>query len=92
MSEMVERVTDALIEMAPHNVFGDLPMNIPGTLTEDDYREHYRFLARAAIATMREPTKAMLDAVYDSFDSKNFRMDRQPLLGEWQAMIDEALK
>jgi hypothetical protein len=51
--------------------------------------------ARAAIAAMREPTKAMLDAVDHHCDSggENYpeRVKAEDALVVWHQMIDEAL-
>ena len=45
-----------------------------------DYDRHLKFMARAAIETMREPTSAMLEA-----------HGGRGALYDWQAMIDAAL-
>lgn len=47
-------------------------------------------LARAAIAAMREPTEAMLDASYGLAGSE--RGDARAEAAVWAAMIDAALK
>ena len=46
-------------------------------------------LARAALAAMREPTDAMVDAAWTSWED---REGSKGFVGVWQAMIDEALK
>lgn len=53
MSEMLERVAKAIYD-AGHDDHGGLRVILP--------REIANHLARAAIAAMREPTAAMLDA------------------------------
>lgn len=50
--------------------------------------EECLFLARAAIEAMREPSKAMIEDA----DGKYRANDREALVGEWQTMIDVALR
>jgi hypothetical protein len=80
MSDMVERVARAIAAA--------------GTIVDWDEmsvacQEQFTKEARAAIEAMREPTEAMVDAAWASWEdvegSKGF-------VGAWQAMIDEALK
>lgn len=70
MSEMVERVANVLMREG-----------IGFTATKDDAEA----MARAAIASMREPTEAMVKA---GFDEDN--LYRHPS-ESWPAMIDAAL-
>ena len=94
MSEMVERVAHAL----------------SGVVQWDEVmghrQEHFRFLARAAIAAMREPTAKMLSAAAPAFEqvdtaiqlawAHGFELtkhpDSSPLQRAWRAMIDSELK
>lgn len=80
MTEMVERVARALASQRA-NPYGD-------------WKPWVKF-ARAAIAAMREPTEAMVNAAYDSFDwgppMVGPRDDAMPK-PVWQTMIDEAMK
>lgn len=73
MSEMIERVARALFIEYGHE---------PEEWCEA-HRVHYIAVARAAIAAMREPTEAMVDAS---------GMGSQLTSGMWSAMIDAALK
>lgn len=77
MSEMIERIADALdgcLASQSHQV--------------DFVHKHYCLIARVAIETMRKPTDAMLDAAY-AIDTT---LDPVAPGDAWQAMIDEALK
>ncbi len=52
-----------------------------------------RAMALAAIAAMREPSEAMLDAARDWSGAKYGKpIGDDAAIGCWQAMIDEALK
>ena len=80
MSEMVEKVAkamhsvDALIQPSWESLEGE----------QEDYREY----ARAAIAAMREPTEAMIEAA-----QWNTTRGKVPTFkDQWQAAIDEALE
>ncbi len=70
MSEMVERVAKAICELRP--LFGPYYR----------YAEHYRPLARAAIAAMCDPTDAMVNESNDMDDAATI----------WRTMIEAALK
>lgn len=94
MSEMIERVAKALYDMEPIEDSGEsidgFQVTPAGALTweavkecHEEVAEHYREQAQAAIAAMREPTEAMMDAG-DIFADNTVRQC-------WQAMIDEAL-
>ena len=48
-------------------------------------------LARIAIAAMREPTEAMIEARYDQ-EPPDQPIDKHSAVAVWQAMIDAALK
>lgn len=75
---MVERVTAAMRQAHLDRTFAPLA----------EWR--LEFLARAAIASMREPTRAMVDAEQDCprFDSPGSTNPDDV----WRAMIDAALK
>lgn len=87
MSEMVERVRDA-IEMAIHKAGGFQLMSQQGGNS----------VARAAIKAMREPTEAMTKAGNIEIVTPGDEEDHLTDLDDeeagqcWQAMIDEALK
>lgn len=78
-SDMVERVAKAL---ARHE-FGDFDETWFG---HEAFMGDYRELARAAIAAMREPTEAMLEA---AFAKTGYRTTAEE---HWQLMIDAALQ
>lgn len=52
-------------------------------------KEHWRGLARAAIAAMRDPTEAMLDQGWAAFSPPLPQIGGQYAM--WTAMIDAAL-
>lgn len=91
MSEMVERVARTLAKIDgfdpdedPNYVDGKIYTQVahpPGTRLWNRYERK----ARAAIAAMREPTKAMHDAGSHGYNDALATVI-------WQAMIDEALK
>lgn len=74
MSEIVERVATVLQEQALRN-------HITGLINEDAI-----FLARAAIAALRDPTEAMLAA------AELLPKEQSTDSGIYSAMIDAALK
>lgn len=77
MSEMVERVADALA----------------GKSRIETTRTYWLTMARAAIAAMREPTEAMSSVqYYADFGEKGLQLSPDDQSGIWRAMIDEALK
>ena len=81
MSEMLERVTEAIWD-ASHDSFGGVEVIVP--------RIAAARLARVAIAAMREPTEAMVDAsreegVHYNDDARGY------VANEWRAMIDAAI-
>lgn len=86
MSEMVERVARALCVADgcdPDHESAD-PIDTGIKLWTRYVRD-----ASAAIEAIREPTKAMIQAAYDSSLDDDERFDAHEI---WQAMIDEALK
>jgi hypothetical protein len=78
MSEMVDRVAKALWESSD-----DTEMGAPWENLTGHWRKTYEDMARVAIAAMREPTQAMLDAgpVEPYMDAY-----------VWAKMIDAALR
>lgn len=93
MSEMVERVAAAITAA----MFTE--EELPFRRMEGDLMANYRATARAAIASMREPSAAMLSAqVQNTYEVVGDPMDEPGALDQscalwvWHAMIDEALK
>lgn len=80
MSEMVERVARALCPDA----WLVSESGLHALVCWDTEQERARHKARAAIAAMREPTDAMVEAV-------DIRSCERPVVA-WYHMIDEALK
>jgi hypothetical protein len=78
MSEMVNRVREALIEAN----------KTEGLL----FSELMTLFARAAIAAMREPTESMLGAPFEFFAIAHPWASKDNRRSHWQSMIDEALK
>jgi hypothetical protein len=72
MTDLVKRVARAIAKAAN-------PM--PWDMLDEDAVRSYHLQARAAIAAMREPTEAMIEAVPDVMTASE----------AWQAMIDAAL-
>lgn len=90
MSEMVERVARALHDA--RNNAADYDADYMA-----EARNGYRELARAAIAAMREPDKAMLHAAAKAMSpGRRPAPDYVPVADKhairYRAMIDEALK
>ena len=77
MGEMVERVGVALAEMLERD-YGVI-------VTRAD------LLAKAAIAAMREPTEAMVEAGQKPSREGHTMLSGVSIIGRWQAMIDAAL-
>jgi hypothetical protein len=77
MSEMVDRVAEAL--KTAYRAGG---RHSPNPQLDDDIDA---YIARAAIAAMREPTQAMVDAPGNPYNRHEFE-------NNWKAMIDEALR
>lgn len=75
MSEMIDRIALALARE-----------NCSQSAEAARTWEHYRDDARIAIEVMREPTRAMIDAVDLSVPTEGM------ITGIWGTMIDEALK
>lgn len=91
MSEMVKKVAQALADEIASPKYAALD-SVPGKDTALDLTKG---LARAAIAAMRDPTKAMEEAA-DDLDDWGCPSDpgagNASALAHWTAMIDEALK
>jgi len=85
MSEIVERVARAIYEFSPSE-------GIWGSVLWDEYPEAMKGpvygLARAAIAALREPTEAMIEAVSEGTGPATHLARKSIYIG----MIDEALK
>jgi hypothetical protein len=86
MGEMVERVARAMWEARERRLNPYVRVSFEEGATEETYD-----MARAAIAAMREPTKAMEWAGSHAVDTDG-PWGAPPIDGAWQAMIDEALK
>lgn len=80
MSEMVDKVANAL----SLSLYGRHLKNNTG-----DKQYDLTKAARVAIAALREPTKAMVDAALAINHPSCYDADSDD---EWRAMIDEALK
>jgi hypothetical protein len=78
MSEMVERVARAIYAAGKDDYAW------PWDELNETRKEGVRDVARAAIAAMREPTEAMLQAGSD--------IAHVVTLDDWEYMIDEALE
>jgi hypothetical protein len=90
MSEMVDRVAGALV-LAGANLQGIDENDYVGgrvTLAGLDARE----LARAAIAAMREPTRGMIEAAYNTNEGVFPESDFYCMDKVWEAMINAALE
>lgn len=83
MSEMIENVAKAIHD----EVEGVTGPN------DDSGGGHYMRAARAAIAAMREPTQAMLDAAIPRYQEHNRGDDpyASEMADYWTTMIDAAL-
>jgi hypothetical protein len=95
MNEMVERVARKLSESTPVSDYEDVPP--AEVFSRPRYlflAEHYRALARAAIAAMREPTEAMVVAGnYSDLSGLGYVPDPYKEADVmWRDMIDAALK
>ena len=103
MSEMIKRVALALKEGRGCDPSNEIPCPFCNW-GPDDYTPEFdetgcMWLARAAIAAMREPTEAMLDeGFYDAcgsvwhYDDMGAGFDKDGVKPFWQTMIDAALK
>lgn len=89
MSEMVERVAKAICEWNGKTTWTEAIEGQPYSLSAD----HYRIIARAAIAAMREPTRAQLS--HASMAIGPWGGHGEPSAPSeaqvWRAMIDAAL-
>lgn len=84
MSEMIERLARAL-----HGcVMQQDADQAPWEKLSQPVKQECLLMARAAIEAMREPTNAMIEAA----DGEYRDDDRRALVGEWQTMIDVALR
>lgn len=83
--EMIERVAKGMFECRPayKSASGKVRWTWD-TLGEEQSKAQWRKLAVAAIAAMREPTEAMVEAGRDSAQDENAR-------NTWRDMIDEAI-
>ena len=62
VNDMVERVARALWETGKASEFGGWQANWDSSpMAREDLKDHYRALARAAIAAMRDPTEEIND-------------------------------
>lgn len=91
MSEMVERVARAICLETPGCKIGNRRPDDTDTLGAEPLWHSFISSARAAIATMREPTGKMLDAT-DDIDIGEYALWSSKAREIWQAMIDEELK
>jgi len=89
VSEMVERVALAIREAWLAEPFELLPESTPDGQPDDLERS----LARAAIAAMREPTPAQVDAMWRVIARwQNPNLHQAAVIETWHTGIDEALK
>ncbi len=92
MSEMVERVVEALHASRKRRHYGE---DAAGDIRPPSARERefYRDDVRAVIEAMREPTREMLNAAVDTGSHLNSDYYITPDSYEepWRAMIDAAL-
>lgn len=89
-STMVEKVAEAIWQAEWARAGNRGARRIPWTDNSPEHMERYRFLARAAIEAMMEPTTAMLKAGDIPGWDDSVTVD---LAGEiWQAMLSEALR
>jgi hypothetical protein len=93
VSEMVERLAIKIFETVnadPDWFDGyETPDQAQACDDPDLSQQECLELARIALETLREPTKAMISAGYDSGQLEQGTGMPEPV---WQAMIDEALK
>jgi len=92
MSEMIERVAQAMAESIKTPLYGGLIWKYMGdddSATDYENRDYWRVLARAAIEAMREPTKLM--TLVDGPGDQHTYRDAENA-ATWRKMIDEALK
>lgn len=93
MSEMIERVAEALYRNACEQMPGTQPAAPWVELCEKlpNYVEGWRVAARAAIPAMREPTADMVLAAL-AVQPKSLKLGACIVSAKYAAMIDEALK
>lgn len=101
VSEMVERVAGAAYEACMASYEASLDIDLSGierqTWSEVPARvkDHWRVVARAAIAVMREPSVPMIYAAWSAPNApyRDIELGRSSGIESiYQAMIDEALK
>ena len=94
MSEMVERVAEAAYAKCMANSANLLPLppdlevlvnEPPWSELAEQFKVHWREIARAAIEAMRKPTEAMVEGAWMSATAED-------AAGVWRDMIDKALK
>lgn len=78
MSEMIERVKNAVLAVLPYGGYEDVELS--------------RRISRAAIAAMRKPTEAMLSAGIDAIDDGQTQGVRFMASAAYDAMIDAAVE
>lgn len=89
MSEMVERVADAiLLDLTDRSGFG----NSWDSCDDEIKNEIRKAIGRAAIFAMREPTNAMIEAHIETCAGDAAEAGPERTGQAWRAMIDEALK
>lgn len=95
MNEMVERVARAICTEQPGCKIGGRSPDDRNTLRGTPLWMSFASEARAAIAALREPTEAMIDAAWplvaDSLGADR-AASREIATAVWIAMIDQALK
>jgi hypothetical protein len=87
---MVERVAEKLWRAESLRA-SDRDRSIPWSEAPDDIRSGWRFMARAAIEAMREPTEAMIRAAFTAPDAHMASDPKDLQRIEWRAMINAAL-
>lgn len=90
MSEMVERVANALIERFKMRIAAHADAPFEQTKVEIPAREIWVDYAKAAIGAMRDPTEEMRTALCKACSTDCFA--GCDVGGVWDAGIDEALK
>jgi len=87
---MVERVAKAIYQADGFMLTMCETADESWAKDRDDVRERYRLKARAAIAAMREPTVAMIDAGFVTISSQKIKRPRDPT-SAYKHMIHTAL-
>jgi hypothetical protein len=89
VSEMVEQVARAISDARQVRAYGRVLTMWRAPEMSESIIEERLGDARAAIAAMREPTQAMIEAAYNEVGQDT---DHFQIAAAWQAMIDEMLK